>query len=117
VADDDDTDGRADGRTDNGAANGGDGTMTTATPDLRPIDRDTANGIVSGLFRLLGASMPFGLDLKLRAFAESRTLHDLMRIERALRHADGMDELAEMVLASIPEDLRGLVKPSRRATP
>jgi hypothetical protein len=41
--------------------------------------------------------MPFTLGLELRAFAETRTVHDARRVANALRHACGHPGLAQEV--------------------
>jgi hypothetical protein len=69
-------------------------------PDhLRQLDEEDVAAVVAIIISEM-PTMPHTLGLELRAFAESRTVHDARRVANALRHAYG-----EAGLAAEVEDL------------
>jgi hypothetical protein len=75
-------------------------------PDhLRQLPEDAVAGVVAIIISEL-PHMPYGLGLELRAFAESRTIHDARRLANALRHCEGRPGLAKEVEDILPEETR-----------
>jgi hypothetical protein len=69
---------------------------------LRQLPEDTVAGVVSVVFSEM-PHMPHTLALELKAFSETRTVHDARRVANALRHAYGQPGLAQEIEDAIAE--------------
>jgi hypothetical protein len=65
-------------------------------PHLRQLPEEEVARLVSIIVSEMPA-MPYMLGLELRAFAETRTVHDARRVANALRHAFGRPGLAQEI--------------------
>jgi hypothetical protein len=64
---------------------------------LRLLPADEVNRLAQAIRAKLAGSMPYTLGLEVAALQSTRTRHDAVRVCRALRHAYGHEELAQMV--------------------
>jgi hypothetical protein len=64
---------------------------------LRELPEADVAGAVAVVISEFPGGMPFNLQLELRAFAETRTVHDARRLANALRHYCGRVGLAREV--------------------
>jgi hypothetical protein len=73
------------------------------TPEhLRQLPEDIVAGLVSVVLSEMPC-MPHTLGLELKAFTETRTVHDARRVANALRHAYGQPGLAQEIEDAIDE--------------